>query len=90
MLSLAVSRDMTYISSGSMDKALRIWDFQGNCLRKILVGHRGAIESTKIMLGNKYAVSASHDCTFIVWKIQRKTLLHQSTRFNFRDFIIYL
>ncbi len=62
-----ISRDNSFIVSGSRDRMAIIWDFLGNKL-STLQGHRDFVKDVKISRDNSFIVSGSRDGTAIIWE----------------------
>lgn len=56
----------TYLVSSSLDKTLRIWDLQGNCI-KTLAEHTRYVNCLSINLSSTIIASGSNDRTIIIW-----------------------
>jgi WD40 repeat protein len=68
--SIAISSEDEFIVSASMDKTIKIWDFNtGKCL-KTLEGHTSAVESIAISCCDEYIVSGSWDKTIKIWDVK--------------------
>jgi WD40 repeat protein len=73
--SIAISSEDEFIVSASMDKTIKIWDFNtGECL-KTLEGHTSAVESIAISCCDEYIVSGSWDKTIKIWDVKTRKCL---------------
>ena len=74
MKTLALSRDSKFIVSGSVDKTVRIWEFNGKeNKRENYFGHNGTIRAVAITKEFNYVVSGSDDRTVRVWNLRENT-----------------
>lgn len=81
ILSIACSADGQRLATGSMDKAVKIWDYvTGECLLT-LKGHRRWVRSVVFSTDCQKVVSASDDGTVKIWDIKLGNCL-QTSEFN--------
>ncbi len=70
--SVVMSNDGRYVISGSIDKTVRVWDWQApNAIPRILGGHKSSVNSVAISANGRYVVSGSGDKTVRVWDWQK-------------------
>jgi WD40 repeat protein len=84
---LAPTNDCNYIVSGGMEGEVRIWRIgrQTQIMEASLKEHRGRVSDIKINKNDTHAVSASYDCSCIIWDIKSHTrimCLFESTMFK--------
>lgn len=61
----------TMLVSGSLDKTLKLWDIQGNCL-KTLAEHSRYVNTVSCNSDSTIIASGSNDRTVIVWDLSGK------------------
>ena len=84
---LASTNDCNYVVSGGMEGEVRIWRIgrQTQIMEASLKEHRGRVSDIKINKNDTHAVSASYDCSCIIWDIKSHTrimCLFESTMFK--------
>ena len=67
---IVMRRDNKYIVLGLLDDTVRIWDVKEKRESSVLFRHR-AIISLSITNQDNYIVSASSNCSFMVWKFPK-------------------
>ena len=67
----ALDCNTQYIVSGSTDRSLKIWNYDGVCLND-LVGHTSTVRCLKIV--NQFIVSGSRDHTLRIWNFDGRCL----------------
>lgn len=60
-----------FMATGSRDKAIRLWDARGNCI-KTLVGHDNWVRALVFHPGGKYLLSVSDDKTLRCWDLAQE------------------
>ena len=69
MYTVFPSPDGKYISSGSGDNTIKIWEVgSGKCIRT-LEGHSSSVYSVIYSPDGKYIVSGSNDKTIKIWEV---------------------
>ena len=71
LLCLDVSRDGTAFASGSKDNECHVVSLPNGSLNAVLVGHRGPVQSVRIIQGGQTCITASADCTLCIWDIHQ-------------------
>lgn len=84
---LAATNDCNYLVSGGQEGEVRIWRIgrQTQIMEASLKEHRGRVSDIKINKSDTHAVSASFDCSCIIWDIKnhnRIRVLFESTMFR--------
>ncbi|CAD8186046.1 unnamed protein product [Paramecium octaurelia] len=74
LLRCAWSHDDSYVSAGSADKNVYIWDFNSKKVIHKLGGHQGTVNETAFSPKDKLIASASNDKTVIIGEIPEVTL----------------
>ncbi len=59
MTSLAFSKDVKYIISGSLDNSIKIWERETGSEIQTLIGHNDAVTCVEISKDDKYIISGS-------------------------------
>jgi small GTP-binding protein len=73
---VTLSSDQNYITSGSDDGILRLFDIHtGMCLLK-LQGHSGCIYSSSLSFDNQLAISGADDHTLRLWNLKSGNCIH--------------
>ena len=68
--SAVFSPDGQMIASGGFDRAIRLWDFQGNLIRQPFKGHTDEIWSVAFSPDGQMIASGSSDNTIRLWNLQ--------------------
>ena len=77
-----ITSDNKFLISSSLDKTIRIWNFQSNKQECILRKHSAAVKNIAITSDDKYMVSCSADMTVRIWDLQlriQNSVLHGHT-----------
>ena len=67
VFSVAISPDGKWVTSGSHDKTVKIWDLKTGACRGTLVGHTDKVQSVSITPDGTRILSGSFDNTVRVW-----------------------
>ena len=68
---ISYSSNGKYLSSGSLDNTVKIWEISsGECINT-LEGHEWAVNSISYSPDGKYIASGSNDGTIKIWKNQK-------------------
>lgn len=73
-LDISKKKDNKYLVSGSLDKTIKIWNYDGKLIKTMF--HDGAVTKVKYSKDNKFIFSSSDDKTIKVWS--NKGLLLQT------------
>ncbi|KAK0370671.1 Nuclear distribution protein PAC1 [Colletotrichum limetticola] len=60
-----------FMATGSRDKAIRLWDARGNCI-KTLTGHDNWVRALAFHPGGRYLLSVSDDKTLRCWDLAQE------------------
>jgi len=74
--SVAYSTDSQFISSGSEDKEVHVWNAVTGAVIATLRGHTGSVRSVAFAPDCRFIVSASSDSTIRVWNLIEPSLQH--------------
>ncbi|KAK2761089.1 nuclear distribution protein pac-1a [Colletotrichum kahawae] len=67
----AATNTAEFMATGSRDKAIRLWDARGNCI-KTLAGHDNWVRALVFHPGGKYLLSVSDDKTLRCWDLAQE------------------
>ena len=74
VLSVAISNDLKYLASGSVDKTVKLWSFEDKKEIISFSGHTSTVRSVIISYDRKFLISGSGDKTIKVWNIDEKKI----------------
>ncbi|KAK2052521.1 WD domain-containing protein [Colletotrichum caudatum] len=66
-----VTNTAEFMATGSRDKAIRLWDARGNCI-KTLTGHDNWVQALVFHPGGRYLLSVSDDKTLRCWDLAQE------------------
>lgn len=69
MTSVAFSLDGKYITSGGMDRTVKIWDVASGREARTLEGHTDVVYSVAFSPNSRRIASGSNDKTVKIWKV---------------------
>ena len=69
---LVISRDNTYIVSGSRDKTVMVWNIKERTQDIIFAGHTNTVQCVGMTSDNSVIVSGSDDTTIRIWSLRER------------------